>query len=259
MAGSEFAWTRTMLAFTEKEIRRNCPHKNLIRLFWQQWRTENRLAKRGVRFRATAMKQVVSAYSAMSATEFDSINSRQDWANWRTIPRAMNGNVPDHPLRVLDLGCGTGSSTRVLAYYCPADSHITGFEIAEPMLEIAAKREYRHRDGRMTHVDFVCQGVTQTLLQPDGEPVPNASVDLVNASGVVGHHLTPETFLLLLAELQRVLTPAGVAMLDVGPKIRAGRLRTIMEAANFTCLGRYRSWFGDPTGEMVFRREIDPK
>ena len=76
------------------------------------------------------MSQVLSAYSAMSATEFDAINARQDWANWRTIPRAMNGHLPNHPLRVLDLGCGTGSSTRVLAYYCPVGSHITGFEIA---------------------------------------------------------------------------------------------------------------------------------
>jgi SAM-dependent methyltransferase len=244
-----------MLAITENEIRRNSPHKDLIRLVWRQWRTENQLAQRGVRFRATAMSQVVSAYSAMSATEFDAINARQDWANWRTIPRALNRHVPDDPLRVLDLGCGSGSSTLVLAYYCPVGSHITGFEIVEPMLEIASQREYRHRAGRMTHVDFVCQGVTQTLLQPDGEPVPSASVDLVNASGIVGHHLNPDTFPRLLAELQRVLKPNAVAMLDVGPSLRAGTLQALMEAADFICLGRYRSWFADPTGEMVFRRD----
>jgi SAM-dependent methyltransferase len=245
-----------MLAISEREIRRNCPHKNLIRVIWNQWRTENKLAKRGVHFRATAVHQVASAYASMNADEFDGINARQDWANWRTIPRALHGHVPEHALRVLDLGCGTGSSTRVLAYYCPIGSHITGFEIAEPLLDIAGRREYRHRDGGMTHVDFVCQGVTETLRQPDGEPVPAASVDVVNASGVVGHHLNAETFPLLRAELDRVLKPTGVAMLDVGPSLGADTLRGLMEEAHFTCLGRYRSCWVDPNGELVFRRGI---
>ena len=34
-----------MLVISEKDIRRNSPHKNLIRLLWQQWRTEHKLAK----------------------------------------------------------------------------------------------------------------------------------------------------------------------------------------------------------------------
>jgi SAM-dependent methyltransferase len=244
-----------MLSIPEKDIRQSTPHKNLVRVLWQQWRTEQQLAQRGVNFRATAMPQVRSAYAAMSETEFDAINARQDWANWRTIPRALNGHVPEHPLRVLDLGCGTGSSTRVLAYYCPAGSRITGFEIAKPMLEIASQRDYRHRDGTVTKVDFVCQGVTQTLRQPDGEAIPDASVDLVNASGIVGHHLNAETFPLLLTELQRILKPTGIAMLDVGPKLGADSLRTLMQAAGFVCLGHYRSWFADPTGELVFQRK----
>ena len=41
--------------------------------------------------------------------------------------------------------------------------------------------------------DFVCQGVTGVLRGTDGKPLPARSVDLVNASGVVGHHLSPET------------------------------------------------------------------
>ena len=88
--------------------------------------------------------------------------------------------------------------------------------------------------------------------------MPRASADLVNASGVVGHHLKPDTFPLLLAELQRVLKPAGIAMLDVGPNLRAGELRSLMEPAGFTHLGHFRSWFADPTGEMVFRRAERP-
>jgi len=35
------------------------------------------------------------------------------------------------------LGCGTGSSTRVLAFYCPQGSHVTGYEVAAPLVETA--------------------------------------------------------------------------------------------------------------------------
>src|SRR5471030_438629 len=143
-----------MLNISEQEIRSNGPGR-LLRVCWRQWRTERALARRGIHFRATDFNQVLAAYAAMSQAEFDAINGRQDWANWRTIPRALSGHVPDRPLRVLDLGCGTGSSTRVLAFYCPHGSRITGYEIAEPMLVFARRREFRQRDGSMANVDFV--------------------------------------------------------------------------------------------------------
>jgi SAM-dependent methyltransferase len=236
-----------MLVISEQEIRKHGPGRILM-VCWRQWRTERALARRGVHFRATAFEQVLAAYAAMSQTEFDAINGPQEWANWRTIPRALSGHVADRRLRVLDLGCGTGGSTRVLAFYCPLGSHVTGYEIADPMLVFARRREYRQRAASIAHVDFVCQGVTDPLRESD------ASVDLINASGVVGHHLKPDSFPPLLAEMQRVLTPTGVAMLDVGPTMPGGVLRRMMGEANFAYLGHYRSWFGDRTGEMVFRR-----
>ena len=98
-------------------------------------------------------------------------------------------------------------------------------------------------------VEFTCQGVT--------EPFPEASVsiDLINASGVVGHHLRPETFGPLLAEIDRLLKPDGTAMLDVGPTLRGKALRRMMAQAGFAFLGHYRCWFADLTGQMVFRRQ----
>ena len=237
-----------MLVIPEKEIRAQGPGRSLLLICWRQWRTERRLAQRGIRFRRTSFDEVVRAYAAMNADEFDAINSLQEWANWRTIPRALSSHVPDQPLRVLDLGCGTGSSTRVLAHYCPAGSHITGVEIAEPMLVFARRREYRHRSGSAARVDFVCQGVTEPFTEAD------ASVDLVNASGVIGHHLKPDTIPPLIAELQRVLKPDGIAMLDAGPTMPARVLRQIMTDAGFVFFGHYRSWFGDLCGAMVFRR-----
>src|SRR5262249_12923252 len=148
---------------------------------------------------------VAAAYAAMTDAEFAAINGRQDWANWRTIPRALSGHVPDRPLRVLDLGCGTGGSTLVLAFYAPAGSHITGYEFAAPLVEVARRRDYRHREGQPTRVEFVCQGVSEPLHAADGSLLAGGSVDVVNASGVVGHHLDAESIQPLVAELRRVL------------------------------------------------------
>jgi SAM-dependent methyltransferase len=236
-----------LLTISEREIRSHGPGRILM-VCWRQWRTERALARRGIRFRATAFEQVLAAYAAMSQAEFDAINGPQDWANWRTIPRALSGHVPERPLRVLDLGCGTGGSTRVLAFYCPPGSRVTGYEIAEPMLAFARRREFRQRGGAPASVDFVCQGVTEPLREPD------RSVDLINAAGVVGHHLTPATIAPLVAEMLRVLTPTGVAMLDIGPTMPGRELQRILTAAGFAYLGHYKSWFGDRTGEMVFHR-----
>src|SRR5205809_7859487 len=107
-----------MLVISEPEIHRNGPGRILM-VCWRQWRTERALARRGIRFRATSFEQVLAAYAAMTQAEFDAINGPQEWANWRTIPRALSEHVPDRPLRVLDLGCGTGGSTRVLACHRP--------------------------------------------------------------------------------------------------------------------------------------------
>jgi SAM-dependent methyltransferase len=242
-----------LLTISRREIRRRGPGHALA-VCWRQWRAELALARRGVRFRGTDPAAVAAAYAAMSDAEFDAINGRQDWANWRTIPRCLSGNVPDRPLRVLDLGCGTGSSMRVLAYYCPAGSEITGYELVPALADVARRRRYPDRGGGEASVVFVAQGVTEPLRQPDGALVPDGSVDLVNASGVVGHHLDAVSVTPLAAELARVLKPGGVAALDVGPTLGDGELTRALAAFGFTRIARRRSWWLDPTGQVVVRK-----
>jgi SAM-dependent methyltransferase len=243
-----------MLVISEQEIRQHGPG-NALAVCWRQWRTERALSRRGVRFRDTDLDDCAAAYAAMTEAEFDAINGRQDWANWRTIPRALSGHVPDRPLTVLDLGCGSGSSTKVLAFYCPAGSHIMGYEMMEHLLAAARRRSYSHRSGRPATVEFICQGVTETWRDPAGTPIPEGSVDLVNASGVVGHHLDAILVRPLIAQLQNVLGPDGVALLDVGPALPAAVLTPMMKEAGFRVLGHYRSFFLDPTGEVAYRRQ----
>jgi SAM-dependent methyltransferase len=242
-----------VLHIDERDVVRHGPG-NLLAVCWRQWRTERALARRGLAFRSTDAEQVRAAYAAMTPEEFDAVNGRQAWANWRTIPRSLSGHVPDRPLTVLDLGCGSGESTRVLAFYCPAGSRLIGYELAEPLVEVARRRRYLHRSGAPAEVSFVCQGVTETLRQPGGTPVPDASVDVVNASGVVGHHLNTHTILPLARELVRTLRPGGVALLDVGPTLGDADLSIIMNAAGFERLGYHRSCFLDRTGQVVHRK-----
>jgi SAM-dependent methyltransferase len=242
-----------MLNIAEREIRRLGPGR-LLAVCWRQRRTEWALARRGIRFRTTKLEDLAAAYAAMSAGEFEAINGIQAWANWRTIPRALSGHVPDRPLRVLDLGCGTGPSTQVLAWYCPSGSRLTGYELAAPLVEIARRQTYLHRGGRPADVSFCCQGVTETLREPDGVPVAGQSVDVASASGVVGHHLNRDTVAPLVAELGRVLVPGGVSLLDVGPTLREADLTGLMTAAGFCPLGRARSWPLDPTGQVIYQR-----
>ncbi len=244
------------LLISAGDIRRHGPG-NLLGVCWRQWRTERALARRGVQFRSADLQTVAAAYAAMTADEFDAINGRQDWANWRTIPRALSRHVPNRPMVVLDLGCGTGGSTRVLAFCCPIGSRILGYELAEPFIEIARRRHYLHHSGRPAAVHFRCQGITETLRQANERLWPDQSVDLVNASGIVGHHLRQDTVQPLILELKRVLAPSAIAMLDVGPTLSAEMLTRLMTAAGFRRLGRFRSWLLDPTGQVVF--QIGPR
>jgi SAM-dependent methyltransferase len=227
---------------------------SLLEVCWRQWRTERALARRGVRFRTTDPVAVESAYAAMSDVEFEAINGRQAWANGRTIPRALAGRLPARPVLAVDLGCGTGPSTRVLASCIPPGSRVIGYELAAPLAKVAGTRTYRGPDGKPADVTFVCQGVTEPLIDPQGKQLAAASVDVANASGVVGHHLTELTVGGLVSELARVIAAGGFALLDVGPTLRDEALTHHMAPAGFERLGRFRSWWLDPTGQVLYRK-----
>ncbi|MBN9518053.1 class I SAM-dependent methyltransferase [bacterium] len=228
--------------------------RNVLAVCWRQWRAERALDRRGVHFRSTVPAAVAAAYAAMSAAEFEAINGPQAWANWRTIPRAVRGRLPDRPCRVIDLGCGTGTSTQVLAYATPPGSLIVGYEQSAQLLAHTGRREYVHRGGHPANIRFVCQGVTEPFRGPDGGRLANGSVDLVSASGVVGHHLNTGTIRPLVGELRRVVIPGGLALLDYGPTLPAAALVSLLGAAGFLPLGHYRSWPLARSGQVAFRR-----
>ena len=243
-----------VLSIDESDIRRNGPG-SLLQVCWRQWQTERKLRTRGINFRTADPNRARAAFSAMSCQEFEAINARQNWANWRTIPRSLSGLVPNRPLQVVDLGCGTGGSTSVLACYAPLGSQIIGYDMAEGLLEIAHSRVYLHECGQPVEVGFRCQSISEALSTSAGHLVPEGSIDLVNSSGVMGHHLRPEAVRRLAVEIARVSAPGGIALLDVSHKLRPAELVSVMRRHGFSPLRHRRSSPFDLTGQLAFRAQ----
>lgn len=227
---------------------------HLLLICWRQWRTERSLRRRGIDFRTTDPDEVRKAYAAMTPEEFAAINGRQGWANSTTIFRSIRGLLPEGPLFALDLGSGLGESTACLAGLLHPDSRIIGIEFSEHLVEIARTGAYTGGDGRPRPLEFVVGSVLETFRDEDGEAIADHSVDLVNASGILGHHLDPPEAERMLDEVVRVLKQDGVAALDVGPKLSVAGLTGLMADRGFARLRRTRSNLFDRTGQVVFQR-----
>jgi SAM-dependent methyltransferase len=236
-----------MLRIDRREIGRLGPG-NLLAVCWRQWRTERALARRGIHFRSTDPEAVVAAYEAMTESEFEAINGRQEWANWRTISRGLSGHVPDRPLSVVDIGCGVGASTCVLAFYCPIGSQIVGYDVVPGFVERARRRRYHDRMGRPAEVEFVCLRAGEPFDRADG------SVDLVNSCGVLGHHFDRETVRPILDQISRILAIGGIALLDDGPRLPSDVFIALMTEYRFESLGRLRASIFAASGQVVFRK-----
>ena len=228
--------------------------RNLLSVCWRQHRAESSLRRRGIAFRTTDPAAARSAYAAMTPEEFAAVNGRQAWANRRTIARSLRGLLPDRPVVAIDLGCGIGESTAVLASLLPAGSRVVGIEFAGPLVEVASGRTFRGPDGRPADVSFVAGSVTETYRDESGTPFAEGSADLVNASGIVGHHLSPFDAERAAAEITRVLRPGGLAALDPGPRQPRAALRELMTRRGLAFLRSTRSNPFDRTGQLVFRK-----
>jgi len=108
-----------------------------------------------------------------------------------TIAEKLVRHLPQKHAEVLDIGCGTGLTCRLLADQ--GYDRLDGIDLSEDMLNVAHER-----------------GIYRNLLQADvNQPLPleTASYDGVISSGTFTHgHVGPEP----LDEIFRVLKPGGV-------------------------------------------------
>ncbi len=256
MPGQPSATAEPVLEIPERLVARYTPLSPLEAVT-KQFIAERRWQRRAPSFRIADPERALSVYARMSPEEFDAINARQRWASWRTIPRAISGRLPLRPLVAIDLGAGTGQSTEVLACFLPPGSTILALEGAEPLVRAARRRQYRHHafgGGRPARVLFRCQNIVDDWRWPDGAPVAPGSVDLVNATGVIGHHLRPDDAARVLAHAVCALQPGGIAAVDPGPAVPAKLLVRLAEAAGLTFEAHVKSNPLDRWGQCVFRK-----
>ncbi len=210
----------SVLRISEKTIRavaqRRGPQCTLASICLKYAVAAAKIRWKRIVFRENRNHLACAAYSRMQLAEFQAVNARQAWANWRTIPRNLAGRLPLRPLFVLDLCCGIGESTEVLAYYCAPGSLILGFEFNRAFVEAARQRQYYDRSGQAADVGFVVQNVLETFRDGSGQSVAPKSVDLINASGAIGCHFDGDATAILARQCARVLKDGGLALIDAG-------------------------------------------
>ncbi|UPT73690.1 MAG: class I SAM-dependent methyltransferase [Elusimicrobiota bacterium] len=237
-------------AWTDDSVRRAARgrlKKGIVRLFLEQARAEAAAAVRSrLSFRSSRNPDAVRAYCAMTQAEFEGINARQRWANWRTIPKTLRGRLPSRPCRALDLCSGAGHSTEVLAWCLPPGSTLVGLEFNPAFADAAAARDYRDATGGPARVFFRAQSVLDPFLDERGLLVAAGSVDVVNSSGALGLHFDRAALGVVADEISRVLRPGGLAAVDSCPKgIGPDEMSELFAARGFTEAGRARSCFLD--------------
>lgn len=208
-------------------------------------------------FRSRQNEGVRRAYCAMTLREFEGVNARQRWANWRTIPRNLSGQVPRARLNALDLCCGVGHSTEVLGCYLAPGSRILGLEYNSDFVSLARARVYRTMLGQRADVSFRAQSVLETFRDENGHVLAPESIDLVNSSGAVAYHFDKTTTEKLATEVARVVIPGGVAMIDSG---RSGTdrqtLLQIFDRLGFSPVHETKSCFADSALQICFKKRL---
>lgn len=228
--------------------------ESIVRLFFRQAWAEFAVARRTrLKFRDGRNEKAVRAYCAMTESEFEGINALQAWADRRVIPRSLRGRLPPRPCRAVDLCCGVGHSTEVLAHCLPAGSYILGLEFNPAFVACAARRNYRGANGRRARVSFRAQSVLETFRDEQGRALADASVDLVNSCGSLGIHFDAASLDALAAEIARVLRPGGLACVDSGTeRARQEEMTRIFRGRGFEALGAARSCFLDRFTQISF-------
>ncbi|HXT61501.1 MAG TPA: methyltransferase domain-containing protein [Pyrinomonadaceae bacterium] len=149
--------------------------------------------------------------------------------------------------RVLDVGCGSGWATRLLADYAFA-GRVTGIDISDEMVQLARESSKDHRN-----VDFEVASAEQ---------LPFASNEFTHAFSMESlyyYRNIPKA----LAEIQRVLKPGGlfVAVVDLYWENEATHqwIDTLKVPVELLSIDDYRSLFLDAGFENIRdERLIDP-
>jgi ubiquinone/menaquinone biosynthesis C-methylase UbiE len=119
----------------------------------------------------------------------------------RAIIRRIRAEAGDRPIRVLDVGCGTGVFAAKIRQALP-DAQVWGIDLVAGMLTKGARRWKAHSDG-------IC------AIQADSERLPfgRGVFDVVTCANSFHHYPHQDR---AVEEMRRVLKPGGRLMLVDG-------------------------------------------
>jgi demethylmenaquinone methyltransferase/2-methoxy-6-polyprenyl-1,4-benzoquinol methylase/phosphoethanolamine N-methyltransferase len=133
--------------------------------------------------------------------------------------------------RILDVGCGTGELTLRAKERSGPTGQVCGIDPGPEMIETARRKA----DRKHVAVDFRV-GVIERL------PYPDASFDVVLGS-LMMHHLPADLKPIGLAEIRRVLRPAGrLVIVDMKGVLEAQQVVALVKAAGFTQVEMKSMW-----------------
>lgn len=124
--------------------------------------------------------------------------------------RAVGNDIPDYPIKAIDLGCGPGALSYALAEKVNRESEIYGLDISEEQLEYARM----HADDSLCSFHFRNSSMDELQF-------PDNHFDIAMTSMAL-HETPPEVRRNTIREVARVLKPGGTFILVDWSKPRWG-------------------------------------
>lgn len=154
-------------------------------------------------YRSQNFHGIQGGYLTMNAAiTYDPITRYALLPNEGLVRQGLIDRIRCRPRRILDLGCGTGSTTLLLKQAFP-QAEVIGLDLSPYMLVVADDRAQKAR----LKIEYQQGNAEKTRF-------PDASFDLVTAS-LLFHETPPRVSCTILQECFRLLKPGGeVLILD---------------------------------------------
>ena len=101
--------------------------------------------------------------------------------------------------------------------------------------------------------EFVVQDAVQPFARQDKSLIKENSIDYVNTSGIVGHHLTKEAFTNMAKNISKVSKKGGFAAIDEGPSLNNEVIIPIMKKLGWKFIRPVRILPWKKSGQLLFR------